>query len=248
MQFDLRTVTLAPSGFTYGVIAVAAVLTAVVGIALGRSIHTRWRSGGWHTAVALLAVAIGAAALPLVMLLGYMFMVAIIVPGACTYFVRPHGLALAVPVLALLISTAWRETWFRRYRSWAVAAAVIVVWLSSLEATYTLAEGAAYLEASERYAVRGRQEINREAARAIPPGPEHSLAKPFDGAGWGKLRQQTRDEVRALLGEPSDEGADPGSVRSRRFFFWVRTSMASGLNPGATMHSTKSFDSASAVA
>ena len=68
--------------------------------------------------------------------------------------------------------------------------------------------------------------MKRAVALAAASAPAHAPPVGSKGSGW----------------------SSPGKVRSRMFFFWVRTAMASSVKPGATTHSTKSWDIRSAVA
>ena len=214
MQFDLRTVTLAPSSLTYGALASAVLASSVAAWLLGRRLSPTEGTPARGRAIRMVGLVLaGAATLP-VTAGAYVSIVGVIVPGACTYFAGPTLPSLALPPLALAAGAASRFTWYARARTAILIVLSAVVWLGSLEATSTLASENAYLEASRRHGVTARQEINHEHARIVLPDASRAIPTRFNPAAVRLRSGASRDEVRSLLGEPSDEGADPGVVAS----------------------------------
>jgi hypothetical protein len=212
MQFDLRTVTLAPSGLTYGVLGVAVTVSSGAAWLLGRRLSPAGVKGHRELAVRAVGLIVAAAVTLFVAEAAYLLIISIIVPGACTYLARPTWISLAVPLLVLAAGAASRFSWFPRARVPMATAVTVLVWLGTIEAAYTIAFDDAYLEASRRHGVTSRQSIDHERARVVLPDAAQAIHAPFNAAALRLPSGASRDEVRSALGEPSDEGSDAAVV------------------------------------
>ncbi len=207
MQFSVATYTLAPSPLTYGTLAGAVVIASILGVWIAR----RWDSQGMTAAgtrklMRYLLLIAATAALVMATVILYEIIVRLFEPGACTYFVRPNGLALVIPPYVTVASIFWRRFSKPRLRGVLVGLLVILVWVNTISATAVLSEQAGFMKASARYSVKPKQPINYERQEAEPPNAELALARPFDEDGFDRLNSQTKDEVGAILG---------GTIRQR---------------------------------
>ena len=210
MEMGLAIVDVGPSLVTYGALLLAVLLISLLAVFLGRR-PLRWTGGSvLNRSGKLAALTFTALGLVAATSVAYVLFVGLAIPGACTFFAGPSLPALSVPPLVLVAASLWDR--FGRRGRWAACATLVgVFWAGSVEAASVLAYDRGCATASERYGIRPRQQVHYDRSEATAPHESLALTREFDKSVH-KLRRQTRAEVRALLGPPSDEGNDPETV------------------------------------